>query len=362
MNSSIRAVWCAILAAGAAAAASAQPTALSLPAAGAAKGKHVVLLAGDEEYRSEEALPMLAKILSQRHGFRCTVLFPQEADGTINPENQRSLPGAEALDTADLIVMSLRFRAWPDAAMEKFERAWLAGTPIVALRTSTHAFNFPATSRWAKYSWNSKEPWAGGWGKLVLGETWISHWGRHKVEATRGIVEPSAKNDPLLRGVTDVFGPTDVYEVYPPADAKVLLRGQVVATLQPTAGPATHAKPRRSDGQSQPVNEPMMPVAWTREVRNPAGKINRVFCTTMGDAVDLQSEGLRRLVTNAVYWGVGLEVPAKADVRYVDGFEPSFYGFKEYRRGLKVADLALGKDLPKPPPLPPAEKKKKKAE
>src|SRR5688572_5016964 len=137
-----------------------------------ARNKHVVLLSGDEEYRSEEALPMLAKILSQRHGFKCTVLFAQDADGTINPENQKSLAGAEALDTADLIVMSLRFRGWPDAAMEKFEKAWLAGKPIVALRTSTHAFNFLPPSPWARYSWNAKEPWAGGWGKLVLGETW----------------------------------------------------------------------------------------------------------------------------------------------------------------------------------------------
>lgn len=34
--------------------------------AGPGGGRHVVLLAGDEEYRSEEALPMLAKILEDR--------------------------------------------------------------------------------------------------------------------------------------------------------------------------------------------------------------------------------------------------------------------------------------------------------
>src|SRR4051812_33602691 len=78
------------------------------------KGKHIVFLSGDEEYRSEEGLPMLAKILSQRHGFKCTVLFALDADGTINPENTHSLPDAEALDSADAIVMLLRYRAWPD--------------------------------------------------------------------------------------------------------------------------------------------------------------------------------------------------------------------------------------------------------
>ena len=337
----------------------AQP-ALVLQPAGTPKNKHIVLVSGDEEYRSEEALPMLAKILSQRHGFKCTVLFSQDSDGTINPENQASLPGSEALETADLILMALRFRQWPDDAMERFEKAWLAGKPIVALRTSTHAFNFPAGSKWSKYTWSNREPWLGGWGNLVLGETWVSHWGKHKVEATKGIIEPAAKNHPILRGVSEVFGPTDVYEAYPPDDAKILMRGQVLSAMEPNSAPATHSKPRKLDGKQQPVNDPMMPVVWTREAKNPAGKTNRVLCTTMGDAIDLKNEGLRRLVVNGVYWGLGLDVPAKADVRYVDGYEPSFYGFKGHRRGLKVNALALGKDLPTPPPLPPQEKKKKK--
>src|SRR5688572_7017570 len=126
------------------------------PTGVAAKNKHVVLLSGDEEYRSEEALPMLAKILSQRHGFKTTVLFALDPDGTINPENQKSLPGSEALDSADLIVMALRFRVWPDDAMQRFVNAYQRGVPIVALRTSTHPFNFPAGSKWAQYSWNTK--------------------------------------------------------------------------------------------------------------------------------------------------------------------------------------------------------------
>ena len=76
------------------------------PKPGPGKGKHLVFLTGDEEYRSEEGLPMLAKILSQRHGFKCTVLFALDPDGTINPENQRSLADSRALESADAIVMS----------------------------------------------------------------------------------------------------------------------------------------------------------------------------------------------------------------------------------------------------------------
>ena len=71
---------------------------------------------------------------------------------------------------------------------------------------------------------------------------------------------------------------------------------------------------------------------------------------------DLTNEGLRRLVVNGVYWGLGLEVPAKADVTLVDEYQPSFYGFGGERKGLKVADLGLGKGLPKredvPNPIP----------
>ena len=51
---------------------------------GPGKGRHIVLIAADQEYRSEQAMPMLAKILSQHHGFKCTVLFSVDADGTIN--------------------------------------------------------------------------------------------------------------------------------------------------------------------------------------------------------------------------------------------------------------------------------------
>src|SRR5688572_12959736 len=329
------------------------------PSGVTSKNKHIVLLSGDEEYRSEESLPMLAKILSQRHGFKTTVLFALDPDGTINPENQNSLPGAEALDSADLIIMGLRFRAWPDDAMKRFIAAYERGVSLIALRTSTHAFNFPAGSPWEKFTWNSKAPWPGGFGKHVLGETWVTHWGKHKFEATRGVIEPTAKNDPLLRGVTDVFGNSDVYEAYPPADAKILLRGIVLKGMNPTDAPADHRKPRATDKQDQGVNSPAMPVAWTRVHQNEAGKQNKVFTTTLGAATDLENESLRRLVVNAVFWGLGLDVPSKADVRVVDPYKPTMYGFRGYRYRLKPSDYALGKTVPEGAPRPPEAPKEK---
>jgi type 1 glutamine amidotransferase len=301
---------------------------------GPGKGKHLVFLTGDEEYRSEEGLPMLAKILSQRHGFKCTVLFAIDADGTIDPNNTKSLPGAEALDSADAIVMLLRFRTYPDETMKHFVDAVQRGVPIVALRTSTHAFSMPGNSAYKSYS---------RFGKIVLGEQWVDHWGRHKKEATRGLVEADAKDDPLLRGVADIFGDSDVYEAYPPADAKVLVRGQVLKGMKPSDPPAVYNRKRTSDKQEQDINDPMMAVAWTRLVKNDAGKENKVFCTTMGAATDLQNEGLRRLVVNAVYWGLGLDVPAQADVAYVDEYRPTMYGFKGFKKGVRPSDLAIGK-------------------
>jgi oligogalacturonide lyase len=306
---------------------------------GPGAGKHLVFLSGDEEYRSEEGLPMLAKILSRRHGFKCTVLFPTDPDGTINPDNAASLKGAEALDSADAIVMLLRFRAWPDSEMKHFTDAFERGVPIIALRTSTHAFRYPGDSKSQYKTFND-------FGERVLGEEWVNHWGRHKQEATRGIIEPDARDDSLLRGVNEIFADSDVYEAYPPADVKILVRGQVLCGMNPTDPPAEYTKKRQTDKQEQGINDPMMPVAWTRLYKNEAGKTNRIFCTTMGAATDLQNAGLRRLIVNAVYWGLQLEVPGRADVEYVDEYHPSMYGFRGYRRGLKVSDHALGTVLP----------------
>jgi Trehalose utilisation len=307
--------------------------------AGAAKGKHIVLLSGDEEYRSEEAMPMLGQLLSQRHGFKCTVLFSLGADGTIDPTAGASLSHPEALDSADAIVMLLRFRHWDEATTRKFEAAVNRGVPIVALRTSTHAFNgYPKDSPYAAWNFNNN----GGWGRKVLGETWVSHWGNHKKEATKGIIEAANASQAVLRGVSDLFANTDVYEAAPPADATILVRGQILQGMTPDTAPASYKKANASKVE-QDVNTPMMPVAWLRVVKNDAGTENKILATTMGAATDLANEGLRRMVVNGVYWGLGLDVPEKADVTPVGDYKPTMYGFGEFKKGLKPDDFAMGK-------------------
>ncbi|HWR52467.1 MAG TPA: hypothetical protein VN428_15250, partial [Bryobacteraceae bacterium] len=146
--------------------------------AGPGKGKHVVLVSGDEEYRSEEALPQLAKILSKNHGFKCTVLFAIDpADGTINPDKS-NIPGLETLSTADLMIIFTRFRDLPDEQMKHIVDYVEAGKPIIAMRTATHAFDIKTSQTYRRWGWNSKE-WDGGFGRQVLGETWINHHGKH---------------------------------------------------------------------------------------------------------------------------------------------------------------------------------------
>ncbi len=295
-------------------------------------GKHLVLLTGDEEYRSEEGLVQLAKILAFRHGFRATVLFAIDPkDGTINPNLNNSLPGAAALEAADALVLGLRFRHYPDKTMKHFADAYLSGKPIVAVRTSTHAFKYPADSQsqYVRYSFRNKE-WPGGFGRQVLGETWAGHLGKNHQEATRGIPFVEAKDHPILRGVGKIFAPSGAYKANPMPDSTILMYGQVLAGMTPNSAPETGGK-----------NEPLQPIAWSRKHKNETGKTNRVLCTTMGAATDLVDESFRRLLVNGVYWGLEMEVPQRADVRLVGSYQPSDYSFKGFRKNVKPSGLTM---------------------
>ena len=303
---------------------------------GAGQSKHVVLLAGDEEYRSEEMLPQLAKILSVRYGFECTVVISQNERGEIDPENQTNQPGLAALDKADLCIMMLRFRHWDNVSMKHFVNYYLSGNPIVAIRTSTHAFAYSpdSISPYKDYSWNSIS-WSGGFGKQVLGETWVSHWGNHGSQATRGHV---VSRHTVLRGVSDLFGTTDVYEAAPPADAEILVRGEVVSGMDPADEPATGMK-RTARGVEQFLNRPMMPIVWIREPRNSANRTNRILTTTMGAATDFLNPGFRRLLVNSVFWATDLDIARVANLELVGKYDPSKFGFGGYRKGVKPSDL-----------------------
>ncbi len=295
---------------------------------GPGTGKSIVLVSGDEEYRSEEALPQLAKILSQRLGFDTTVLFAIDPKtGEINPDEVSNIPGSELLVNADLMLIATRMRKLPDSQMKHFVDYIEAGRPIVALRTATHAFDSVQGSPYAKYGFRyAGDDFQGGFGKQVLGETWVAHHGKHKSEATRGII--ADKDHPIATGIkaSDIFGPSDVYRVNLPlpGDSHPIVLGQILTGMNPDDEPVIDNR-----------NDPMMPIAWTRTYKDA-----RTFTTTMGAATDLPSEGVRRMIVNACLWAVGREDQIKPDldVSLVGEFEPTAYGFGSYIKGKKPSD------------------------
>jgi hypothetical protein len=309
--------------------------------AGPGQGKQIVLISGDEEYRSEEALPQLAKILAKRHGFKCTVLFAVDpATGEIDPDYLNNIPGLEALKTADLMIVFTRFRDLPDEQMQHVVDYLNAGKPVMGIRTATHAFNIKDTQKpFAKFSYNSKDPgFEKGFGKQVLGETWVNHHGAHGKEGTKALFAPGVENHPILRGIGsgDICLKTDVYGVNLPlpGDSQPLLLGQVIDGLTADAKPVEGKK-----------NDPMMPVAWTKTYTAPdgSGKTGRVFTTTMGCSQDLENEAFRRLLVNAAYWCLGLvnKITPSSNVELVGDFKASPFKTKGYAKGVKPADLKM---------------------
>jgi type 1 glutamine amidotransferase len=291
--------------------------------------KHIVFISGDEEYRSEESLPMLARILAVRHGFRCTVLFAiNDKTGEIDPNVLDNIPGLEALEKADLMVICTRFRELPDAQMRHIDAYLESGKPVIGIRPAVVAFRNRAESRFFKYSSNHTGPdYRGGFGQQVLGSTWISHHGAHGKESTRGLIVPDQRSHPILRGVESIWGPSDVYTIRTPIphQGKVLVMGQVLKGMQP---------------DNSPSEKPTMPLAWTKEYPTQKGNA-RVFMTTMGTSQDFLSEGFRRLVVNACFWALSLEerIPSKTNVEFVGAFNPTPFGFNRFTKGIKPAML-----------------------
>lgn len=301
---------------------------------GPGKGKHIVLVAGDDEYRSEESMPMLAKILSMRYGFKTTVLFPIEpATGNIVPNYQNNIPGLEHLATADLMIMLIRFRELPDEQSRHIENFLKAGKPIIGLRTSTHAFAYQKNpdSPFAKWHWMSKaENWERGFGQRIFGETWVNHHGVHGKEGTRAIPDGLDQiiDHPILRGVKDVWGPSDVYGIkHLPAEANVLLYGLSTAALS-SESPIVYEKS-------------VMPVAWTKPYQIEGGKAGMAFASTMGASLDFQNEDLRRLVINASFWLLEMPDAISPDMSMdiVGEYKPTMFGFDTFRKGMRVSDF-----------------------
>ncbi|MFN0074934.1 MAG: hypothetical protein ACKVY0_00515 [Prosthecobacter sp.] len=292
---------------------------------GPGKGKHIVLIAADQEYRSEQSMPMMAKVLSRHHGFDCTVLFGLNDKGEVDPTmpvypekgkesefKQHHIPGLEHLASADLVIFFPRLLTLPMSERELIVKYIDSGKPIISLRTGNHGFHGPLP-----YKINGKQV---NWGSDVLGGAFMGHHGRWQADSTRGIIVEEQKAHPILTGVSDIWGNSDVYRTYKegtslPADCTALVWGQ------PLMG-------RKHDDPPNPKLEPL-PVAWFKNWQTSSGKSARVFHSTMGSGRDLENAGLRRLIINAAYWSMGMEaaITPASSVDIVGSYQPLESGF-----------------------------------
>jgi type 1 glutamine amidotransferase len=303
---------------------------------GPGRGKHIVFLAGDHEYRSEESLPALARILAKRYGFRCSVFFTTDPQtGFIEPGSS-NISGLEALKTADLLVIFLRFQDFPDAEMQHIADYLDRGGPVVGFRTATHAFQIKRPdAKFLKYHWQTGEAYQGGFGRQILGETWVSHYGTNHKMSSRLLLEPEQLTHPILRGVKDVWVQSGGYTANPIAGSVILAKGQILDGMTPDSPPA--------------AGKELMPVAWYRTYTSDSGKTGRVFTTTHGASEDLLNDGFRRMSVNACLWAAGLEqsIQPAADIGFVGPYHPSTFAFGGFVKGVKPAAMA-GWDTPIP--------------
>ena len=282
---------------------------------------HVVFVTGDEEYRSEESMPMIANILHHNHGMKVTICYAIDPNsGMINPDYLLGIQGLEALDKADLVVFFIRFRQLPDDQFEKILAYLESGRPIIGFRTSTHAFLY-----------NENDPrsiWNDAFGTKIFGQKWITHHGHHEVRPLTHVYRQAEnKNHPILLGVNSFQAHSWLYHVH---GGKHRLQGDYKLLLNGHALLSTHIE----NLDLYPLDNP---VAWTNSYLGA-----RVFFTTLGHPYDFQEPALRKLVVNGIFWALGLEnrIPKEgSNVDLIEKYAPSNAAFGGYKRNQKPRQI-----------------------
>lgn len=305
---------------------------------GPGKHRHVVLIAAEQEYRSEQSLPMLANVLAKHHGFDCTVLFSVNDQGLVDPtlpapfkdKNQRHhIPGLHLLQDADCLIWMSRFMQLDDSQIAHFYDYFDSGKPIIALRTANHGF-------WGVKQYEVK-------GKKVslrevLGGTFRSHHGGWHRESTRGIIVPEQSSHPILSGVKTIWGPSDVYRCHDeergiPADCTTLILGQPLESLARESNPNTNKQP--------------LPIGWVKTWVGNHDHESKIFHFTMGSAEDFEDEGVRRVVINSVYWGLNMSdlISPNRSVDPTTPYRPMKAGFNYEKLGVSPQPIPDGKSF-----------------
>ncbi len=296
---------------------------------GPGKGKHIVFIASDHEYRAEETCPALARILAQHHGFKTTVLFGVDKNGHIKA-GASHIEGLETLKSADLMFIFTRFLDLPDEQMQHIDDYIKRGGPVVGLRTSSHAFKIPKGKKYSKYDFRYKgDDFKKGFGHQILGNTWVGHYGHNHRQATRIEILPAQKDNVILTGVQDhAHTIAGAYNGVPDETFTVL----------------TNSQPLNGMTKGSPADKTKQPVAstWTRHYSTKDGKKHRVFHSTQGASQDILDDNYRRLLVNGTYWAVGLEKEIKADsnISFVGKYQPTTFSFDGAVKGVKPVDLA----------------------
>ena len=290
------------------------------------KGTKIVLIASDHEYRSEETIPALARILARHHGFDCTVLFGVDGKGEI-VAGSSNVPGMEVLKDADGLVIFARFIAPPPEQMKHLDAYLNRGGPVVGLRTSTHGFNYKnKDDPYYKYHFRySGKDYHMGFGHQVLGQTWVGHYGRNHRQSTRITIVPEMASHPILRGVKNVHVHAGGYNAQPAKAWTVLTMAQPLMSMKPDGTPDPNKPPKASE--------------WTRTYKGKDGKEGRVFTSLYGASEDILNPGYRRLIINGIYWSLGLEDQIKPDskIDFVGPYKPNTFRFGGYVKGIKPA-------------------------
>jgi type 1 glutamine amidotransferase len=274
---------------------------------------HIVFVTGDEEYRSEETMPMLARILHRDHGFTVSVCFAL-TDGVIDPNRTDNIEGLEILKGADMMVMNTRFRKLPDGQLQHITQFAESGKPMVGFRTATHAFKY-----------GGGNVMDNEWPQKVFGLPWIRHHGGGN--STDALIVEKNADHPVMRGVEPFHARSWLY------NADTLLESVTPLII----GRAVKGTEAGGEHFSDPHT-----VAWLNHYEGENGK-SRVFFTTLGHPKDFKNESMRKLALNGILWALGMEdaIPeGGSNADFAAPYEPNDAGFgQKFKPGLKPAEM-----------------------
>jgi putative heme-binding domain-containing protein len=224
-----------------------------------------VFVIGEDEYHTWETLPAFARDELEPRGIRCNFAI-------ATTEKPNEFPGIEALDDADLLVLSVRRRSPKIDQLKRIQRFIESGKPTVAIRTACHAFDTRGKHSADEAEWRELD-------RDVLGGNYTGHHA-NGVEPTV-VKEPGAESNEIIQGFPQSFiSKGSLYRVNPLAKSThVLLTGSIPGF-------------------------PAEPVAWTNDI----GK-GRIFYTSLGHPADFQAPAFRTLLQNAIFWALARKAP-----------------------------------------------------